>query len=172
MVLAGLSLPAFAQMEPTPTLTPTPASIGADATSLSSADKSFLTKASLGGRKEITVSQAVMANLVDTQVKEFAQQMVTDHTLANNDLMTLAKQKGFDLPTKDESDLSLDWSKKASDTDRKYVKEMVADHVDAVHLFEEASTSSDPDIAAFAQKVLPTLQHHLMMAQDLRKAMD
>jgi putative membrane protein len=159
-------------MEPTPTLTPSPPSISADATGLSSADKSFLAKAWLGGRKEITVSQGVMANLVDTQVKALAQQMVTDHTLAGNDLMALAKQKGFELPNKDESALSLDWSKKTSETDRKYVKEMISDHVDAVHLFEEASTSNDPDVAAFAQKTLPVIQHHLMMSQDLLKAMD
>jgi len=49
---------------------------------------------------------------------------------------------------------------------------MVADHLGAVKLFENASKSDDPDIAAFAQKTLPTLQHHLMMAQDLAKTVD
>jgi putative membrane protein len=49
---------------------------------------------------------------------------------------------------------------------------MVSDHEDAVRLFERGSKSSDPDIAAFAQKTLPTLQHHLMMAQELAKTVN
>ena len=52
------------------------------------------------------------------------------------------------------------------------IKEMVSDHLGAVKLFENASKSADPDIAAFAQKTLPTLQHHLMMAQDLAKTVN
>jgi putative membrane protein len=98
--------------------------------------------------------------------------MVTDHTAANSDLMALAQQKGVELPAKDESSLSDDWSKKTGDLDRKYVKEMVSDHEEAVKLFEKASKSSDPDVAAFAQKTLPTLQHHLAMAQDLKTSIN
>ena len=99
--------------------------------------------------------------------KSFASMMVTDHTAANNELASLAATKGVQLPPQN-PDLVTDWSKKTDDVDATYVKKMVSDHEEAVKLFEKASKSTDADIAAFAQKTLPTLQHHLAMAQDLK----
>lgn len=116
--------------------------------------------------KEIAVSQAVMDHLTNPQLKQFAQTMITDHSAANTELAKLAASKNFDLPPQDPS-IADEWSKKTGNVDSDYVKEMVSDHEGAVKLFEKASKSEDPDIAAFAQKTLPTLQHHLMMAQDL-----
>jgi putative membrane protein len=133
-------------------------------------DRSFLRKAAEGGMKEVAVSQAVMDHLTNPQLKQFAQTMVTDHTAANNDLMALAGSKGVKLPSA--KDWAEDWSKKTGDVDKKYIKEMVSDHKDAVKLFEKGSESKDADIAAFAQKTLPTLQHHLSMAEDLEKTVE
>jgi putative membrane protein len=138
---------------------------------LSHHDRAFFRKAATAGAKEIAVSQAVMDNLTNTQVKAFAQTMVIDHTAVAGQLSTLADAKGVSLPPEDTS-VTEAWSKKTGDVDAKYVKEMVSDHLDAVKLFEGASKSSDPDVAAFAQKILPTLQHHLMMAQDLAKTVN
>ena len=87
--------------------------------------------------------------------------------------MALAQQKGVEIPAKDEASLASDWSQKTGDVDRAYVKEMVSDHEGAVvTLFEKGTESSDPDVAAFAQKTLPTIQHHLMMAQELQKTLN
>jgi putative membrane protein len=181
VLAATLSTALLGQVDPTPTPTPatpatmdpTPTPTGSMDTSkdgtVAHSDRAFMKKAAKAGMKEITVSQAVMNNLSNADLKAFAQQMVTDHTAANNDLMALAQQKGVELPAKDESSLSEDWMKKTGDVDRKYVKEMVSDHEEAVKLFEKATKSNDPDVAAFAQKTLPILQHHLMMAQDLKK---
>ncbi len=36
---------------------------------------------------------------------------------------------------------------------------------------EKAAKSDDADISAFAQKTLPTLQHHLTAAKDLKKSL-
>jgi putative membrane protein len=167
----SLSSALLAQMEPTPTLTPTPAvaSESSEGGSVAHSDKSFMKKANKSGLEEITISQAVLAHLSNNDLKNFAQQMVTDHTAANNGLMDLAQQKGVKLAQPDMSSLSDEWSKKTDNVDRAYAKKMVADHEDAVKLFEKASKSKDADVAAFAQKTLPTLQHHLMMAQDLEK---
>jgi putative membrane protein len=155
----------MAQPAPTPTLTPDqpPASGG-----ISHRDHGFLMKAAKAGNKEIAVSEAVMDRLSSAPLKVFAQTMVTDHTAAGADLAALAASKNVQLPPPD-STIGDDWSKKTGDIDSAYIKEMVSDHEEAVKLFEKGSKSSDPDIAAFAQKTLPTLQHHLMMAQDLAK---
>jgi len=52
--------------------------------------------------------------------------------------------------------------------DKAYADHMAKDHSKAVALFESASKSSDPELAAFAQKTLPTLQEHKQLADNLR----
>jgi putative membrane protein len=160
----------LAQPSPTPTLTPEqPPAVSPSG--LSHHDRAFLKKAAGGGEKEIAISRAVMDNLVNAQVKDLAQMMITDHTAANAELVTLAGNKGVDIPPETTA-IADEWAKKTGDVDGAYVKEMVSDHLGAVKLFEGASKSADPDIAAFAVKTLPTLQHHLMMAQDLAKTVN
>jgi putative membrane protein len=49
-----------------------------------------------------------------------------------------------------------------------YNSEQVNGHKDAVSLFERyAKGGADPKLKEWAEKTLPTLQHHLEMAQDL-----
>lgn len=141
-----------------------------DSTKLSHHDKAFFEKAAKAGMKEVEVSQAVQDRLMNPQVKDFAQTMVTDHTAVNNELSALAARKGVTLPAAD-SKVAEKWGKKDKGVDKDYIGEMVDDHEDAVKLFEHASKSNDADIAAFAQKTLPALQHHLMMAKDLKKSL-
>lgn len=139
-------------------------------TKLKHSDKAFFEKAAKSGMKEVEISQGTLEHLTNPQVKSFAQMMVTDHSQANQELMALAAKKGVTLPSKD---LKYDekWSKKTNDKDldEDYIKQMVDDHEEAVKLFEKAAKSDDAEIAAFAQKTLPTLQHHLTMARDLKK---
>jgi putative membrane protein len=165
------SLASFLMAQPAPTPTITPDQPPAASGGLAHHDHAFIMKAAKAGNKEIAVSQAVMDKLTNPQVKNFAQTMITDHTSIGAELATIAASKNVQLPAPDTS-IGDDWSKKTGDIDRTYVKEMVSDHEGAVKLFEKESKSSDADLAAFAQKTLPTLQHHLMMAEDLAKAID
>jgi putative membrane protein len=46
----------------------------------------------------------------------------------------------------------------------------VSDHKDAVKAFEKAANeATDPEVKAFASKTLPTLKHHLSMAEALQQ---
>lgn len=141
-------------------------------TVLKGSDKTFLEKAAVCGMKEVSVSQSVLNNLTNPEVRAFAQMIVSDHSNANAELMMLASSKGVTLPAKDTAKLAERWSKKTGDLDEDYVEEMVSDHKDAVELFEKASRSQDAEVAAFAQKTLPKMQHHLEMAKDLEKKID
>jgi putative membrane protein len=171
MIAASLCSFLMAQPSPTPTLKPDEPPANEAEGALKHHDRAFMMKAAKAGDKEIAVSQAVMDKLSNPQLKTFAQTMITDHTAASADLAALAASKNVSLPQPDTS-IAEDWSKKAGDIDSKYMKEMVSDHEEAVKLFEKAAKSTDGDIAAFAQKTLPTLQHHLMMAQDLAKTVN
>jgi len=132
-------------------------------------DRQFFEKAAKSGMKEVDVSGAVLPNLTAPAVREYAQMMVAHHTQANEELKALAAKKGVMLPAAD-TDLMRKWSKNNKDVEDEYLDEMVDDHQEAVKLFEKASRSSDPDIAAFAQKTLPKLRNHLELAQRHKKA--
>jgi putative membrane protein len=51
--------------------------------------------------------------------------------------------------------------------DAAYAKNMAEDHAKAISLFKEAGQGSDPALAGFANKTLPTLQEHKAMADKL-----
>jgi putative membrane protein len=137
-------------------------------TKLSHGDRAFLEKAAKAGMKEVDVSKSVESRLVDPQAKAFAQMMVSDHTQANTELMALASRKGVTLPDPDMK-LGEKWSKKTKDVDDDYIKEMKEDHEEVVKLFEKGTKADDPEIAAFASKTLPALQHHLSMVSEIKK---
>jgi putative membrane protein len=139
-----------------------------DNSTLSHSDRSFIEKAAKAGMKEVDVSKAVEGRVTDPQVKATAQMMIADHTAANNELMALAGKKGVTLPV-DDMKAGEKWSKKSKDLDDDYIKEMKEDHEEAVKLFEKGAKADDPDVAAFASKTLPTLQHHLSMVKEIKK---
>jgi putative membrane protein len=131
----------------------------------------FVRKAALGGMTEVETSKLAATKAQDPQVRSFAQKMVTDHSAANEELKALAQKKGLMVPT------SLDpehqaivqklSSKSGAEFDSAYSKQMMKDHEKTVKLFKGASHSSDTDIAAWAQKTLPTLEQHDQLAAQL-----
>jgi putative membrane protein len=131
----------------------------------------FVKKAALGGMTEVETSKLAASKAEDPQVRSFAQKMVTDHTKANDELKSLAKKKGWTLPT------SLDAEHKAivqklsaksgADFDAAYSKQMMQDHEKTVALFKGATQSSDADLAQWAEKTLPTLEKHEQLAANL-----
>ena len=108
--------------------------------------------------------------------KQFAQQMITDHTKTSSELKGLvpADMKSA-LPTAldDSSQKKLDKLRdtKADDFAGQYDPMQVSAHKDAVSLFERyAKGGEDLKLKDWAGKTLPALQHHLEMAQALDKA--
>jgi putative membrane protein len=144
------------------------------ATTLSHDDQEFLTKAAQGGLAEVELGTLAVQKAASAEVKAFGNQMVTDHSKANDELKALAAQKGFTPPpepNQEQKDLIAKLSAKSGkDFDKEYMKAMVEDHEKDVKEFEKASRdASDPDVKAWAAKTLPTLQHHLQMAKETEK---
>jgi putative membrane protein len=131
-------------------------------------DAAFAVEAANGGMSEVNLGKLAQDKGTGQKVKDFAGQMVKDHSKANDELMTLAKSKNITLPavvSDAEQKHFDDLNKKAgSDFDGAYVKMMVDDHKTDVKAFEDATTKlKDPDLKAFAIKTLPTLKMHLNM---------
>jgi putative membrane protein len=111
------------------------------------------------------------------QEKSFAQQMVTDHTKTTSDLKNLVESGKVkaEIPTMlDSSHQSkLDKLKDArgKDFSSDFDSYQVSAHKDAVSLFERYAKGGDnPELKDWAGKTLPTLRHHLDMAEELNKA--
>ncbi len=135
-------------------------------------EKEFMTKAAQGGMAEVKLGELASTKAQNTEVKAFAQKMVTDHGKANAELKDLAKQKNFTLPTDVNEDQKETYNELAklsgAEFDKEYVKIMVDAHEKDVDAFQEqADDGDDADTKAFAAKTLPTLKSHLEMIRKI-----
>ena len=113
----------------------------------------------------------------NAEEKKFAEQMMTDHSKTSSDLKSLVSSGAVkaDIPTAldSSSQKKLD---KLRDTRRQafaseYDPMQISVHKEAVSLFERYSKSGDnPKLKDWAGKTLPTLQHHLDMAEAMHKS--
>jgi putative membrane protein len=132
-----------------------------------------MTKAAQGSMLEVALGREVSQKATNADVKAFAQRMVTDHDKSSTELKQLAAKKGFNVP----SDLDRDHQKKLDEMsklsgaklDKEYARDMVSDHEKDVKEFRDAAKDvKDPDLRAWADKTLPTLESHLTAAKDIK----
>ena len=139
-------------------------------------DRDFYTAAAESSLAEVALSNVALQKSQNDQVKQFAQQMVTDHTQANQELAQLATSKGITIPTtlpdKRQRDVTKLNEEGTANFDREYMEQMVEDHEKAVKLFQRQSErGTDADAKAWAAKMLPALQGHLTMARTLHASL-
>jgi putative membrane protein len=111
----------------------------------------------------------------NAQEKTFASQMITDHTKTSDELKSMvpadakaAIPAALDSSSQGKIDKLKDT--KPDDFSSDFDSMQVSAHKDAVSLFERyAKGGEDPKLKDWAGKTLPTLQHHLEMAQALGK---
>jgi putative membrane protein len=137
---------------------------------------SFLNEAAAGGMAEVQLASLALTRTQNPEIRQFALQMVTDHSKANDELKPIAASKSVTLPKElgvQEKSLSDKLSKlSGAEFDKEYVKAMVEDHEKDVKVFQtQAQNGTDADVKAFAAKTLPTLQEHLQMIQSIKAKM-
>ena len=144
-------------------------------TKLQRSDRNFITKAAGGGREEVELGRLAQSKASSDAVKQFGQRMVEDHGSANKDLMDLAANKGVRLDDKTpKKDPVLEKLSKlqGQDFDRAYVEAMVKDHKqDVAELRRMHSGAVDPNLKAWVNKTLPTLEDHLKTIEGIQKQM-
>lgn len=151
-------------------LAATAAATGAALADVPRADATFMKRAAESGMLEIEASTLAEGKAASDAVKSFAAQMLKDHKAADSELKALASSKGVELPTEmpsaDKKRVEALGALEGATFDREYAKEIgIKAHNKAVKVFREASTKArDPQVKAFAGKTLPTLEHHLEMA--------
>jgi putative membrane protein len=132
---------------------------------LSAEEQQFVKKAAAGGLAEVKLSELANDRASDLKVKNFATQMVTDHTQANGELKPIAESNKIPVPTKltGEHEAAYKHLEKLSGAkfDAAYIRIMVSDHDKTVSAFEQASSNlKDPALKAFVDKTLPVLRQH------------
>ena len=137
---------------------------------LAAGDSTFVTKAAEGGIAEVKLGTLAKEKASDAAVKTFGQQMVDDHSKANDELKSLASSKGITLPNdmnaKEKADYDRLSKLSGAEFDKAYMRLMVSDHRTDVNEFRhESEHGADADVKAWAAKALPTLEHHLQMAE-------
>ncbi|WP_416467398.1 DUF4142 domain-containing protein [Pseudomonas sp. LFS044] len=139
---------------------------------LAASSDDFVDAATEAGIAEMVTGNLALEKSQNAEIKTFAQQMVTDHTKANQKLGDIARKLDISVP--DEAALTdkvkkmiLEWREESFD--KSYVNNQVDAHEKAVELFKKEAASSDKaELKAFASETLPTLEHHLEQAKALQ----
>jgi putative membrane protein len=112
----------------------------------------------------------------NAEEQKFAGQMTADHTQTSKDLKAMVDSGDVKamIPVKLDSSgqkkLNELRGAKPEDFSGYYDPMQVSAHKDAVSLFERYAKSGDnPKLKDWAGKTLPALQHHLEMAENLKK---
>jgi len=140
--------------------------------------KEFVHDAPIANQFEIDSSNIALQKSTSDDVKQFAQQMITDHTAAGNNFKSAATSGGVntaDIPTglDEKHQKMIDKLNKedAKDFDDLYIKDQQKAHKEAIKLFKDYSKDGDnASLKTFAGNTLPTLEHHQDMIKPLDKA--
>ncbi|HEX8921212.1 MAG TPA: DUF4142 domain-containing protein [Pyrinomonadaceae bacterium] len=140
---------------------------------LNSMDRKFMMEAAMGGKAEVAMARLALERSSSDAVKQYAQQMIDDHTKAGDELAQVASMKGVSLPmepdAKHKAMLAKMQQLSGAAFDAEYIKTAgVKDHEKMEKLFmSESSKGKDADAKGFAAKTLPTVQAHLRMAREM-----
>jgi putative membrane protein len=136
----------------------------------------FVTEAAISDMFEIQSSQLAVDKASDQATKDFANQMITDHGKTSSEMKSMvdAGTVKANLPTaldgSHQSMLDKLKSLNGDDFTKQYDSDQVSGHKDAVDLFKRYANGGDnPTLKSWAATTLPTLQHHLDMANNLKQ---
>jgi putative membrane protein len=164
--MAATMAPATAQTDTAPK--------GAMATkSLSKSDREFLLKATQGARYEIESSKLAARKAANPEVKRYADMLVRQHTSAMEELKAMGVSKPLRLPLNMSDGQKAQFAAlqklDAAEFDAKYLQLVgVEEHRLDIDMFQkQIEEGRDPEVKAFATKMLPTLKTHLATAEKL-----
>jgi len=140
-------------------------------------DALFAAAAADSGLAEVTISQIGLTRATDADLKRFSQTMIDDHSKANAELMSLANVRGVALPRTIDPRSQFCAQSLAGlsgeEFDRCYAKAQCAAHEEAITAFEtEIERGQDPEIKAFASRVLPKIKQHHEMIKPIAKRLE
>ena len=137
-------------------------------------DKSFLKEASEGNLFEVNLAKLALQKSQDSNVRKFAQQMITDHEKLARDMKPLATKLGVKVASSpgigDRAKYEELKLKSGISFDRAYVETMVKDHNDDLKKFiEETQKTTNPEVKTAVSKAQDTIREHTEMIDKIAK---
>lgn len=127
---------------------------------------------------EIEAAKLALQKGTDTEVKNYAKMLVTEHTKAGAELKTIADTKQIALPTsltdKGKDAYNKLNEKSGNDFDKEFIKIMIDDHEKTIKELEDASTDKDNDqnVKDWASNKIAGLTAHLQEAKMIKDKLD
>lgn len=136
----------------------------------------FIENVSVSNLFEIESSRLALNRSENPPVRDFAHQMIEDHTEAGEafeaalaESMSSPNIAKSALDSKHRQILNRLQKENAANFDEAYVQAQLNAHQDAVSLFRSyAQNGDDPALRDFAAETLPTLENHYYLIKDIR----
>lgn len=139
-------------------------------------DRRFIEETAASSLFELQAAQLATTKAMDPAVKDYATMMADYHGVANRELTQLASSLGLELPPSPSRamrrELEQLGKKTGADFDQEFVRKVgIREHEKDIRRFQEASKEvKEPQLKAWIDKNLPSLQQHLAQAQKLPQA--
>ncbi len=123
-----------------------------------------------GNAGEIRLAELALKNAGSEDVKKFAQMMIDDHSKANDQLSTVAKDHNIDFPPAPPAE-AVEMSKtlldlKGAEFDKKYMGEVVTGHTNDLAAYKKAKGEvKDHLLVAYVNETEPKVAMHLKEAK-------
>ena len=142
-------------------------------------DSEIMTVVAQSNDAEVSSSQLALANASNAQVKQFAQQMITDHTAMQKQGAQIGKALGAQGTGSDSTQARMETAqenlddlkdKKGADFDKAYMDMQVQAHqktLDDLRSFE--AKAQNAELKAMITKAIPKVEAHLQKAQALQQ---
>lgn len=136
---------------------------------ISMLDHQIVMMAAQGNNAEIQTSQLALEKSQSETVRDYAQRMIEEHTLANQRLADMAAEHGMALPA-DPGPLNAAIAQELAqlsgpEFDRAYMSAQENAHLRTIALLRTAITQGQtPEVQAYASEMLPNVTEHYEMA--------
>ena len=135
------------------------------------ADTAFVRDVVAGNRLEVQLGNLAERKASNPAVKQFAQQMVKDHTTMENQWTALGVRNGVPVPALDpgaKQAMSQLETLSGTEFDRAYMTSMVKDHQQTANVLQQLGQQAhSAEVRQLAANCLLTVQQHLTMAQQV-----
>jgi putative membrane protein len=135
----------------------------------------FLVLAASGSLLEVSIGEIAQTNSSNSEIQQFGQRLVTDHSKSYNDAKALADSMGIALRPLDDQEQSVvqRFESLSGDAfDRTFTRFLIQDHIQDIGRFEiAAERASNRDVRAYAATNLPVLLGHLTTLLNIRETL-
>ena len=169
-IMLLLSAPAFAQQR-----MGRPQHSATQQQELSQKDLDFIKNAAIGGMAEVELGKLAQQRAHSPDVKSFGDRMVHDHSHADDQLATIAKERGVAVPQQLDGEHTQMRDRLATMQgdafDRAYIRMMVAEHDKDLKAFrQEAQRGQDREVKRFARETLAMIEQCDRLAHDIDRS--